>query len=120
MIRELREQLAADLRAVEGGPTVEAEYPARLTPPILYVQPPETEYILSGKAFGEYAVSMDVVIVIRDRDLAELERLIEGVLANTVDWALLGVDAPEAITANNIAYFGTTVHLSKAARPSSP
>lgn len=114
----MREQLAADLRVIDGMPKVEPDWPARLTPPIIYIQPPLTDYVLSGQAFGEYAVSLDVVIVLRDRDLSELERLIEGVLKNTADWALLGVDAPDVITANNNAYFGTTIHLSKAAAPS--
>ena len=117
MIRELREKLAADLAVLDV--PVEPSWPDRVTPPLIFIQPPEAgSYVSGGRLFGgEYTVSVDVQIVIRDRDLATLEELIEGVLVNTVDWGLLGVDTPAMVTANNLEYFGTTIHLSKPARP---
>jgi len=116
MISELRDRLTADLKAVEGI-NIETGVPSRLTPPVIYVTAPPDSYVLSGQTFGEYVISLDVQIVIRNRDLAYMDTLIEGVLANTMDWALVGVDAPGIFSANNFEYFGTTIHLSKATRP---
>lgn len=115
MIRELREQLVADLAAV--GVSIHDEWPDRVTPPVMFVAPAlGGSYVTSGDSFGGYVVSVDVTILIRDVDLDALEFLIEGVLANTVDWALVGVETPAVATVNGNNYFGTIVHLSKLAR----
>lgn len=118
MIAELREKLAADLAVT--GATVHDGWPDRLTPPALLVTPPSSgSYVTAGPDFGStYIVAADVVVLVGKASLSlaleALDTLLEGVLTNTADWALSGVDAPAVVTVHGGECLGTTVHLSKA------
>lgn len=119
MIAALRAQLAADL-AVLDVPVVE-QWPNRVTPPVIFLTPPASgSYVAGGPTFGSYTCSIDVVILV-DRAviaaaLSTLEDLVEGVLTNSVDWSLDGVDSPSLVTIGASEYLGTIAHLSKPSR----
>lgn len=119
MIRELRDQLAADLGVI--GVPVHTSWPDRITPPVIFLTPPTAgSYVTGGQTFGSFVCSVDVVILAARSDTATtldgLEDLVEGVLTNTADWSLSGVDAPGLVTISGLEYLGTTAHLSKTAR----
>jgi hypothetical protein len=76
--------------------------------------------VTGGPTFGGYTVALDVVVLVpkgsTDLALPALEALIEGVLANTVDWSLSGVDSPGVTTVGAADALGTVIHLSKTSR----
>lgn len=119
---QLRAALATDLLAV-GVPVHDTE-PAAIDAPCLIVSTPVAgTYIEGGSNFGDYVLNIDVVVLVDDTapaagSLAAVEDLLAGVLANTVDWALTGVEPPAPLTfsATDRDYLGTLVHLSKATR----
>lgn len=119
---DLRETLADDLAVV--GVPVYPEWPDVVVAPCVFLVPPFAgSYVTGGRTFGEaYVLSIDVVILVAhgpvDAGYAQLETLIEAVLANSVDWSLGGVDAPSPVTVteNGAEYLGTVVHLSKPTR----
>lgn len=129
MLTDLRAELAADLAAGTGVPVLSA-WPARITPPCLFVTPPSTSAYVTGgggagvTTFGEYLVSADVVCLVPqatppDIAITALDTLIESVLVNTAaDWILGagGCASPSVVTVNGSEYLGTIVHLSKFAR----
>ncbi len=117
----MRDALAADLAAV--GVPVFGDWPVDARAPCVFIAPPLTGYYVSGaRELGTYVLSVDVVVLVEKRPPNEgrddLETLLEGVLANTVDWALVGVDPPSGVTVSDstIQFLGTVVHLSKAFR----
>lgn len=116
MIRELREQLAADLAVIEV--PVYPAWPAAPAIPSLIVTPAPI-YVAGGQTFGRYVVTVQVLILAsRQRDgasLDQLDQLIEMVLANTVDWALTGVEAPSLVSVGQQSVLGTLVTLAKGA-----
>lgn len=120
MIQTIRDTLAADLGVLDI--PIYAAWPAKMiSPPCVFVTPPvSTSYVTAGPNFTEYTVAVDVVALVAKADasvaLANLEVVIEGVLANTVDFGLSGVDAPGTVSVNGVEYLGTVVHLAKPSR----
>lgn len=118
MISQLRDQLASDLAVLDV--PVATAWPDRVTTPCLVLVPPSTaSYITGGPTFGEYTIGVDVLVLVGKPSAVTLEALdllIEGVLANSVDWALSGVDSPSTVTVNGAEVLGTVIHLSKPAR----
>ena len=119
MITAVREQLAADLAEV--GVPVHSQWPDRVTVPCLLLVPAaDRPYVTGGQTFGEYALALDVVVLVErgshEVALPALEALLDAVLANTVDWGLTGIDSPTVVTVAGVDHLGTTVHLSKFAR----
>ncbi|GAA3193967.1 hypothetical protein ACFO1B_03830 [Dactylosporangium siamense] len=119
MIKTLRDQLAKDLDVL--GVPVANGWPDRITPPVLLVVPPASAvHVTAGPNFTEYTVALDVVVLAGKASpalaLNALEELVEGVLSNTVDWSLSGVDSPSLVTISGTEYLGTVVHLSKPTR----
>jgi hypothetical protein len=118
MIADLRAKLVADLGVL--GIPVHDSWPDRVTPPVLFVVAPNNAfYVAAGPNFGEYTVALDVCALVPKQAASEalsaLEDLLEGVLTNTVDWALQGVDAPGVVTVNGSDCLGSLIHLSKPA-----
>jgi hypothetical protein len=120
-LKALRDQLAADLAPL--GVAVYASWPKSITLPCAYVMPPlNNNYIVGGPNFGEYTVSIDVVILADHADVTEsleiLETLLEAALVNSADWTLTGVEPPSPITVTESGadYLGAVVHLSKPVR----
>ncbi len=122
VIRTLRDALAADLEPL--GVPVHAAWPTELDVPCAFITPPLSDaYVTGGARFGEYVMSVDLVLIVDhnenpDAALASLEDLIEIALANTVDWALNGVESPAPINVvdSGAEYLGTVIHLSKPTR----
>lgn len=121
MFSDLRNALVADL-AVLGVP-ISASWPDVLSPPCGFITPPLTaEYVRQGPMFGEYTISMDLVLMVEHSDAAAallaLEDLVENALRNTADWTLTSVDAPGPTTAieGGADYLASVIHLSKPAR----
>lgn len=119
MIQELRDTLAADLAVLDI--PIYAAWPAKITPPCVFVTPPvSAPYVTAGPNFSEYTVAVDVVALVAKADaavaLANLEVVIEAVLANSVDWGLSGVDSPSTVAVNGVDYLGTVLHLNKPSR----
>ena len=118
-LRDLRDTLAADLAAL--GVPVHTNVAIRLDPPcVLLTAPIGGPYVNGGRELGSYVVSLDAVVLVEhrppDEGREDLETLIEGLLRNSMDWALTGVDPPSVVTVadNASEYLGTVVHLSKA------
>ncbi len=118
MIEQLRQALADDLKPV--GVPVHDAWPDRPVTPCIVLVPSGGNYVEAGSTFGEYVVRMDVlVLVARERygaALSRLDALVEAVLANTVDWALTGVETPSLVAIGPSQVLGTVVALAKATR----
>lgn len=122
---DLRASLAADLAPlVAQGVAVDPSWPDVLAPPAAFVAPPLTDqWIQPGPNYGEFTVSLDVVLLVDHSPtgaaLAELEELVTLALANTADWGLSGVDAPAPTTVSEggAEYLAAVIHLSKPVRP---
>lgn len=121
MFSDLRNALVADL-AVLGVP-IAPSWPDVLSPPCGFITPPlSDEYVRQGPMFGEYTISMDLVLMVEHSDAAQaltaLESLVEDALRNTADWTLTGVDAPAPTTAieGGADYLASVIHLSKPTR----
>jgi len=119
MIGTLRDTLAADLGALDV--PVLAAWPDRVTPPCVIVVPPASaSYVVGGPTFGSFTVALDVVALVPHGSpnvaLPALETLIEGVLTNSVDWALNGIESPGVTTIGAAEVLGTVIHLAKTAR----
>lgn len=117
-LQSLRETLAADLAPL--GVPVSASWPNAIVAPCAFVIPPLGDnYVVGGQTFGEYRMNVDLVLLVdhstASEGLAALEALTELALANTVDWALAGVEppAPITVTESGAEYLGTVMHLSK-------
>lgn len=121
-LKELRNALAADL-AVLDVPVYDS-WPIRPDPPCIFLVPPlGGSYITGARQFaGSYVLSLDAVVLVERRPPDEgregLETLVEGLLRNSIDWALSGVDPPSAVNISESSYefLGTVVHLSKSFR----
>jgi hypothetical protein len=121
VITTMRQTLAADL--APAGVPVHAAWPERPVIPCLVVVPGVSSYVTAnpGAPFGEYALWVDVLLLVR-RDgpglvaLEALDSLLEVVLANTVDWALSAVDAPSLVAVGPQQVLGCLISLSKAFR----
>jgi hypothetical protein len=118
---DARTQLAADLSAL--GVTVHPSWPTALDPPCAFITPPiSDQYLRAGQTFGEYILSLDLVLLVEHADaadaLATLEGLIETAVIHTADWMLSGVDAPAptAVAENGAEYLAAAIHLSKPVR----
>lgn len=114
----LRDKLAADL-AVLGVPVMD-QWAIRAEPPTIFLAPPLAgPYVTPANTFQTYVMGLDVVVLVLrrppDEGRAELEDLIEGVLVNSVDWAMRSVDSPAVatITDSTFEYLGSVVHLAK-------
>lgn len=119
MIASMRAALVADLAI--GDMPVFTAWPARVTPPCLFVTPSSfNSYVTGSDLFGEYVVALDVVALVAqatpDIALVALDEVIETVLQNTVDWRLDGCDSPSLVTVNGVDYLGTIIHLTKLSR----
>jgi len=119
MIGTLRQTLAADLGALDV--PVLVAWPDRISPPCVIVVPPASaSYITSGPTFGSFTVALDVVALVPHGSpsvaLPALETLIEGVLTNSADWALNGVESPGVTTIGAADVLGTVIHLNKTGR----
>lgn len=119
VLKSMRTTLATDLSVL--GVPVYPEYPLRLDPPCVYFTVPiGGPYIATAREFGTFVVSLDVVVLVEHRPPDEgreaLETLLESLLLNSMDWALLGVEPPATQTIEDYTYefLGTVVHLSKA------
>lgn len=116
----MRTQVATDLAPLDA--TIYDAWPDEPQLPCVYVSPPLDAYVRAGQTFGDYVLSIDLVILVDhgepDASLALLETLIEDAIANTMDWALTGVDPPSPLTMteSGAEYLGTLVHISKAFR----
>lgn len=121
MFSDLRAALVADL-AVLGVP-IAPSWPEVLSPPCGFITPPlAAEYVAQGPMFGEYTISIDLVLMVEHADANEaliaLEVLVEDALRNTADWTLTGVDAPAPTTVieNGADYLASVIHMSKPVR----
>lgn len=118
MIADLRAELAADLGVI--GTPVYTTWPDRITPPLIVLTQPASDYVTAGPTFGGFTVAVDLVILVarsaNSVALDNLDALVEQVLANSVDWRLTGVDGPSIVTINGAEHLGTIAHLNKEAR----
>lgn len=117
MIAELIGTLVSDLAPAEV-PVYQA-WPNRPDVPCLIVVPGQP-YIAGGQTFGSYDVRVEVLILVGHADypiaLEDLNSLIETVLANTVDWALINVEQPSLVNVGASSILGAVVSLAKGAR----
>lgn len=121
MFSDLRAVLVADLQVL--GVPVAPSWPDVLSPPCAFITPPIAgDYVTPGPNFGQFTISVDLVLMVEHSDaavaLAALEVLIEDALRNTADWSLTGVDAPAPTTVieGGADYLASVIHMSKPAR----
>lgn len=117
-IKDLRDTLVADLAPL--GVSVHADWPIRAEPPCVFLAPPlGGNYVTGGREFATYILSIDAVVLVArrppDEGREDLETLVEALLRNTVDWALIGVESPSTVNMaeSSTEFLGTVVHLSK-------
>lgn len=124
MIAEVQAQLIHDLvTGSDGaGPPVGVPvhdfFPGRVVAPCLVVGMEPVSFIVGGQTFCEYELRFTVVALVAKSEtyVADLEALIEKVLANTVDWGTTGVDGFSALVESGQELLGTTIHLNKLAK----
>lgn len=116
--KETRDALMADLAPL--GVPIVGEWPIQASAPCVFIVPPLAGYYATGgRELTSYVYNLDAVILVErrppDEGREDLETLLEALLLNTVDWALLGVDPPSAATVqeSTIEFLGTVVHLGK-------
>jgi hypothetical protein len=120
--KTLRDVLVADLAPL--GVPVYSSWPSAVVAPCAFLTPPLSgPYVTGGREFGgSYVMAVDVILLVGHSPAAAgyevLESLVELLLANTVDWTLISVDAPSAmtVTVSGAEYLGTIAHLSKPTR----
>ena len=114
MLAEIRAALISDLSPLNV--PVHIPWPDRVNPPCAIVGLEQGAYVVGGQTFGSFEVRMTVTLLVAKAladPVAALESLIELTLANTVDWALTGVDAPGTDTISGMELLGTTIQLAK-------
>jgi hypothetical protein len=118
---DLRTALVADLAVLDV--PIAPSWPDVLSPPCGFITPPlGGDYVVQGPMFGEFTVSLDLVLMVAHSDaevaLTALEALVEGALRHTADWTLTGVDPPAPTTAveGGADYLASVIHLSKPTR----
>lgn len=116
--KTLRDALESDLNVISV--PVMQDWLVRAEPPcILIAAPISNQYVTEGKEFGAVVLNLDVVVLVNAHPQADarnaLEELLEDVLRNSVDWALIGVDAPgtASLPDSTVEFLGTVVHLGK-------
>lgn len=114
-----RHELVADLADI--GVPVAASWPNAVAPPCGFVVPPMGgEYLRAGPNFGEYTLSLSLVLLVEHGTVGEalvsLEDLIAYAVANTAgNWVLANVDppAPTVVSESGAEYLGAVIQLSK-------
>ena len=113
-----RHQLVTDLAGL--GVPVSPSWPTPVVPPCAYVIPPLAgDYLRRGPAFGEYTVTLSLVLLAGHGGSAGSLSLLESMLCYAVvntagNWDLVSVDPPAATTVseNGAEYLGAVITLS--------
>ncbi len=118
IITTTRRTLQNDLKATRF--TVLDAWPNDPKVPCIVIVPASATYIGAGQTFGEYVINVDVLcLASRDRytaGLAALDDMVQAVIVNSQDWALLGVETPQLIGVGPQQVLGCVVSLAKAVR----
>lgn len=120
--KDVKAAAKADLETLTRVTYVYDAWEDRINVPCAVVVPDDQEkYLTLGTRFGSRVVNLRVFLIVkhtasRKKASEDLDNLIEEVLTKLErEWAIGGVDAPEAFTIGDVKYLGTSFQIQREA-----